>query len=782
LKLKIPTVKHGPFRSALLLSIACTALGQETKPVPVESTSQSSDAVTRDSRMPDPRWGLVRVDVTVTDKSGKSVVGLSDKDFTLLDNQQQRKIVTFQAFNGGIQPADSLEVVMMIDELNMLVNDQSGHSELSSATRMAESFLRAFREVSNHPVVIYRLSRDGLFVTQNVSGDRNKLADEIEHRTGERRIWSPGQVEKNVLMKGIHDPILSRVIQSTVALGSVAIEERRRPGRKLMFWIGNGWRIEKREIAGLSDFSIELLTRMREARISLWSASEWPQYDTNGEAYKAGGYEEATGGASPVNDYVYREYLRGPKKDSTDLEYLSLPVLAVRSGGGTLASHDKLAALMADRVAQESRYYSITFDPPPTDVIDEYHHLEVELDKAAVRPHLFEDYYDEPVFYDQAPKKRLITVRELQTLIAEERNTSHEELEHELEGVELSERLDSADLARLEKQLHNREAREALTIIANESVFRGPAPDRVLSRPKPNSAEQKQIISNVAFYVSTTVPKLPDVFARRTTVQFHQEQPKPDQTWKTAPGHQGLHQAETSNAHIHLLNGKEQVQEENARVNRLPPLLTAGRATGGDEAVMYAMHSVDRGRLQTIGTFGPILVTVMKAARLRHSELKWARWERSDDGPLAVFQYRVPEATSWFTAEFCCLANDLETIPFKEPAPFHGEIAVNPSTGAIMRLTIQADLEWRLPLDRSDVMVEYEPVRKGPRTFICPSRAVSVSRPRRTVTIEEWGERLKVYGPFETLLNEMQFEKYRIFGSTYRILPGFTEAPETERR
>jgi len=59
------------------------------------------------------------------------------------------KIVTFQAFNDGIQPADSLEVVMMMDELNMLVNDQNGHSELSSATRMAESFLRAFREVSN---------------------------------------------------------------------------------------------------------------------------------------------------------------------------------------------------------------------------------------------------------------------------------------------------------------------------------------------------------------------------------------------------------------------------------------------------------------------------------------------------------------------------------------------------------------------------------------------------------------------------------------------------------
>lgn len=97
-----------------------------------------------------------------------------------------------------------------------------------------------------------------------------------------------------------------------------------------------------------------------------------------------------------------------------------------------------------------------------------------------------------------------------------------------------------------------------------------------------------------------------------------------------------------------------------------------------------------------------------------------------------------------------------------------------------MRLTIQADLQWRLPLHRSDVMVEYAPVVRGTRTFVCPSRSVSLARQRRIAVIHEWGEAFKAYAPFEVILNEMRFEKYRIFGSTSRILPDFTEVEEKQ--
>jgi hypothetical protein len=97
-----------------------------------------------------------------------------------------------------------------------------------------------------------------------------------------------------------------------------------------------------------------------------------------------------------------------------------------------------------------------------------------------------------------------------------------------------------------------------------------------------------------------------------------------------------------------------------------------------------------------------------------------------------------------------------------------------------MRLTVQADLGWTLPLERSDMMVEYGPVQGGSRIFICPSRAVSISRQRGIMAIHEWGEAFEVYASFETVLNEMRFDNYHIFGSTPRILPGYVEVPESQ--
>ena len=230
-----------------------------------------------------------------------------------------------------------------------------------------------------------------------------------------------------------------------------------------------------------------------------------------------------------------------------------------------------------------------------------------------------------------------------------------------------------------------------------------------------------------------------------------------DQSWKTTWPDQSLREGETATATIRFHDGREWAELKSVKNEPQKP--------GSDQ-------------LQTTGTFGPILATVMKAATLPHSKLAWARWEEGENGRLVVFRYRVPQETPLFSAEFCCLAVDFSAVPFRKPAPFHGEITVDPSTGAILRLTIQADLEWRLPLERSDVMVEYRPVVKGTRTFICPTRSVSISRQRRTVVIEEWGEGFKVYAPFETLLNEMRFENYHIFGSTSRMLPGFVEIPE----
>jgi VWFA-related protein len=790
--LKLPTAFSGTsrIRVALLLCLATAASGQENKPAPILPNSspltfELPDGIASD-QAPDPAQGLISFDVSVTDKAGKPVSGLSEKGFALLDNDRQQKIVSFQAFDGAMaQAANSLEIVLVLDELNLGSDSENGETKLSNVHREIENFLRANGGVLEKPTIIYRITRDGLFATPHASMDGNELAQEIEQPALQRQIWSPSAIPRdiNTIVKFVGlspapriEAVWRDITQSLVALGSIAIEERRRPGRKLMFWLGNGWQITEKPMAtGFSDFSIELLTRLREARINLWSASK---------------LDDASGNEGLITE-VNQEIVEEPKTDSTDLRYLSLPVIATRSGGGMLKTGDNLAARIGERVREESSYYFLTFDPPRTDVVDQYHHLKLDIDKPGLQAHVFEDYYDQPVFYDQAPAAQSITMSQLQTLIASAKHISDAKLARQFDNMRLTERLSSAKLAVMEKSVYGKQARQALEVLADRSAFYDPPDEEIAAAPPPEMSAQQQMISRAISYIDSTIPHLPDLLATRTSVQYYEHpagdgstaaapsglvaalnyanlgatasanaSTSEDQTWKTAPADQSLYAGETTIASIRFRKGQELVKEES--VKKTPGM------QGGQH-------------LKTVGAFGPILGTIMVALTSAHGELNWSRWEQGDNGRLAIFRYHVSQETPFFTTGFCCLPIDNESIPFIKSVPFHGEIAVDPSTGAIMRLTVQANLAWRLPLERSDVMVEYHPVPGGSMTFICPSRSVSIARQRGTITIHEWGEAFKVYAPFETLLNEMRFEKYHIFGSTSRILPGFVDVPKMSK-
>jgi hypothetical protein len=488
---------------------------------------------------------------------------------------------------------------------------------------------------------------------------------------------------------------------------------------------------------------------------------------------------DSSGNTVPVTE-INREFAENPKNNSTDLTYLSLPVIAKRSGGGMLNTGPNMADRIGKRVREESSYYFLTFDPTRTNVLDQYHHLKIEIDKPDVTAHVFEDYYDEPVFYDESPATQSIPVRQLQALIASAQDISDAKLAHQFENVRLTERLSSTKLAALEKSVHSKKARQALEVLADESVFFAPPDEESVAAPPPEMKAQKQMISNAISYIASTIPHLPDLLASRTSVQYYAHPANEDQTWKTAPADQSLHVGETTKASIHFRQGKELVKEESVKKT---PDMQGGQnlqtLLGLSPILSTSVKKAQEVQhLQTVGAFGPILGTIVVALTSAHGEVNWSRWEQGDNGRVAVFRYHVTQETPFFTTGFCCLPIDNESFPFIKHAPFHGEIAVDPSTGAIMRLTVQANLVWRLPLKRSDVMVEYHPVPGGSKIFIVPSRSVSISRQRRSVTIQEWGESFKVYAPFETLLNEMRFENYHVFGSTSRILPDYVEVPK----
>lgn len=79
--------------------------------------------------------GRIRLDVLVTDAMGKPVLGLTQKDFTLLDNNQTQKVASFRAFNNAAKPDPPSQVILLFDTVN------NGFSELAYIRKGVEEFL-----------------------------------------------------------------------------------------------------------------------------------------------------------------------------------------------------------------------------------------------------------------------------------------------------------------------------------------------------------------------------------------------------------------------------------------------------------------------------------------------------------------------------------------------------------------------------------------------------------------------------------------------------------------
>ena len=50
---------------------------------------------------------------------------------------------------------------------------------------------------------------------------------------------------------------------------------------------------------------------------------------------------------------------------------------------------------------------------------------------------------------------------------------------------------------------------------------------------------------------------------------------------------------------------------------------------------------------------------------------------------------------------------------FERMAGYHGEISIDPSSGAILRFEAEAEIKHYPPLSRSDTMISYGPVEIG---------------------------------------------------------------------
>jgi VWFA-related protein len=733
-----------PFLPALVLCLAGSLWAKTASGT--EPPAQSGGALTLQGQVPtepispasDAAQGLINLDVVVTDNSEKTISGLGPKDFTLLDSGQPQTIISFHEYDGiSSKPDPPVRVILLIDTINMPFDlaafEQKG----------VERFLRRNGGHLGQPVSIFGLSDAGFWTLAQPSGDGNALAAEVaSDRLVFIRRW------RQLLGNGSGELIddYPAGLLGLKALGDIATAERRKPGKKLLVWIGPGWSIGSERDFETQDpkshtfdtiywFSILL----REARVSLFSVRVG---QTNPDTRSSD---------------LYMHFLNGVESvQQASLKNLDRKVLAVQSGGRVLGSSpgNDLVSQIDDCIQEGRAFYALSFNPSHADRPAEYHSLQVQIGQPGLTARTNTGYYDQPFYSDRENlAARRVTVEQLDHVLAAASNESDADLARQLSSLELTERLSAKKLSSWTKSLRGRKARQALVALADVSAFLDPPAAEIPRDATPDLTAQRVIVSLAVDYLNNTIPKLPNFYATRTTVRYEETPQYFDA--RTPVDYQPLHAAAGSKATVLYSNGKEVVDSSGAKGKK---------------------RKAADGYLLTYGVFGPLLGAVTDAIA---SGLTWNRWEQgADDEPHAVFVYQIPAEKSRYQVGACCLPDGDGTSPFEETVGYHGEIAIDPTSGAILRLQLVADLKSTTPLVRSDVMIEYGRVEIGEKTYICPVKSVSISRGRSVTALTEWDESFRTNGPYATMLNDVAFEQYHMFRAKSRMLTGFSPTQE----
>jgi len=192
------------------------------------------------------------------------------------------------------------------------------------------------------------------------------------------------------------------------------------------------------------------------------------------------------------------------------------------------------------------------------------------------------------------------------------------------------------------------------------------------------------------------------------------------------------------------------------------------------ELIAKGKRFVGSGReLRTVGEFGPILVTVLNDCAIGGTVV-WGNWVQGPTGPRAVFRYHVPRQASHYFVGFPGLTPETQHYP-----GYHGEIALDPSDGSIVRLTVLADLNPNDAMSSAGLLVVYKPVEIGGTQYICPTKSVALATVK--TVIQALSDAVPVdsdpstassdsLGDPKNYLNEVRFTDYHIFRSESRIL------------
>jgi VWFA-related protein len=398
----------------LLLCIPAIALAQQTSAPPSSGAQPVSASGQKDPvlalRPPlttETTDGRIQLDVVVTGKQGGAVSGLELNDFTLLDNKQAQKILGFHAEGGTAQTrATPSEVILVLDNVNETF-EQAAFERIQMKKFLTQNGGRLAYRTS---IAVFSMA--GLRIQPKPSSDGNALADMLDQASASAQLAGPAA--------GSYGEI-GRFQLSVRALAAIAENEAKRPGVKMLIWVGPGWPLlagsnfasSSKDRQRLFDVIVELSTRLREAHVALCSVA--PINIAKGGAMQAPpsaaattasmasaeaplAHREVESNSGATDESNYKSFLKGVRSArQADSANLALQVIAEQSGGRVQNPSNDLVGQIADCLADLSAFYSISFNPSHAEHADDYHELKVIVNKAGLTARTNTGYYNRPL-------------------------------------------------------------------------------------------------------------------------------------------------------------------------------------------------------------------------------------------------------------------------------------------------------------------------------------------------------------------------------------------------
>jgi VWFA-related protein len=390
---------------ALFSCIAATSTAQGLPPS--QSESGQSPAAARPTLIPrshEEREAEYRanhrliLNVLAVDEFNRPVTGLSAQDFVLFDNGQPQELASFREVNGdqGIAPP---HIMLILDAVNN--NSRSIAFEIKEIGK----YLGSNQGRLKFPTSIATLTPSG-FDSSRTSIDGSVLSQESktlfkdihpyecksssDDVANAQPLSGHGNSNIGLSVEKINDGncLNERFTLSVTALNDLAAAQKNAPGRVIVIWIGPGWPLlsgpefhpDTAEIqANFFDHIAQLSRTLREAQVTVDAVST-PDLLRKPE----------------LQNVQVKSLAEGPHtEDQATASDMALQAIATQSGGRILKSNN-IADQIARCVADVQTYYALSFDSLPSSKPDEYHSLQVKVNKPGIRVFTNTLYYAEP--------------------------------------------------------------------------------------------------------------------------------------------------------------------------------------------------------------------------------------------------------------------------------------------------------------------------------------------------------------------------------------------------